>query len=180
MTRRPSPLAVSRLHGVCLGYLVLLVVGVAGGGALAAWQGRAVSVPEHAHPQHIDIAFFLRVIEANARVWLYMCAGLVSFGVVGIFALFGNAFRFGMDVMSMARGTPHDLVYLLPHAALEFAAFTLAGASCQYLAWCLFDLLVLSRPRVPARAGAEVLAASFVLLLIAACLEAYSRSVRFG
>ena len=115
----------------------------------------------------------------NSRVWLYTCAGFVSFGVVGFFVLLGNAFRFGMDAMSLARGAPRELIYLLPHAVLEFAAFTLAAASCQYLAWCLFDLLVLNRIRAPARAGVQALVLSFVLLIVAACVETYSHSVRF-
>ena len=180
MTHRPWALAVSRFGGVCLGYFVLLLVAVAGGSGLAAWQGHAVSVPEGALPQQAGVAFFVRVVEANSRVWVYTCAGLVSFGVAGFFVLFSNAFRFGMDVTSMARGAPQELAYLLPHAALEFAALTLAAASCQYLAWCLFDLLVLNKPRVPARAGVEALAVSFVLLVLAACLETYSQSLRFG
>jgi uncharacterized membrane protein SpoIIM required for sporulation len=71
-------------------------------------------------------------------------------------------------------------VYLLPHAALEFSAFTLAAASCQYLAWCLFDVLVLNQARVPVRPGMQTLVLSFVLLVIAACVETYSQSARFG
>ena len=179
MTRCRRSLPVSRLAALCLGYLVLLVVAVASGAVLAAWQGHALVVPEHAHHQPAA-AFLVRVLEANGRVWLYTCTGLVSFGVVGVFVLAGNAFRFGMDVVSMARGTPRELVYLLPHAVLEFGAFTLAGASCQYLAWCLFDLLVRNRTPVPARTGVQALALSFVVLMLAACLETYSHSVRFG
>ena len=180
MTQRRRSPAASRLTALCLGYLVMLMMAVAGGGALAAWQGQVLNLPDSGSPQSHDAAFFVRVIESNARVWLYTCTGLVSFGVVGVFVLFGNAFRFGMDMMSMARGAPRELVYLLPHAALEFVAFILAGASCQYLAWCLFDLLVLNRTCVPARAGVQALAFSFVLLVMAACVETYSRFVRFG
>lgn len=175
-SRSPSS---SRLTALCLGYLGMFAAAVAGGGALAAWQGHALIVPAHAHPS-AGAAFFAQVIEANGRMWVYICIGFVSFGVIGGFVLLGNAFRFGMDVVSMARGTPHELVYLLPHAPLEFAAFILAGASCQYLAWCLFDLLVLNQTRVPVRAGVQTLALSFVLLMLAACLETYSYSVRFG
>ena len=175
---RWSPAAL-RLAALCLGYLAVLVVAMTAGVALAVWQGQTLSVPDHG-PSPIDAAFLVRVLESNARVWCYTCIGLASFGVVGFFVLAGNAFRFGMDATSLARGAPPELAYLLPHAALEFAAFTLAAASCQYLAWCLFDVLVLNRARVPVRPGVQALALSFVLLVIAACVETYSQSARFG
>jgi uncharacterized membrane protein SpoIIM required for sporulation len=180
MTYWQSSPAAARLAAVCLGYLALLVAAVASGAALAAWQGHALILPEHAHHQPTGTEFLVRVVEANGRVWLYTCTGLVSFGIVGVFVLVGNAFRFGMDVVSIARGAPRELVYLLPHGVLEFGAFTLAGAACQYLAWCLFDLLVSNQTRVPARAGVRALALSFVLLMLAACLETFSYSARFG
>jgi uncharacterized membrane protein SpoIIM required for sporulation len=175
---RWSPTAL-RLTALCLGYLAVLVVAMTAGGALAVWQGQALSAAEHGPPSN-DAAFLVRVLESNVRVWCYTCIGLVSFGAVGLFVLFGNAFRFGMDVTSLARGAPRELVYLLPHAALEFSAFTLAAASCQYLAWCLFDVLVLNQARVPVRPGVQTLVLSFVLLVIAACVETYSQSARFG
>jgi uncharacterized membrane protein SpoIIM required for sporulation len=176
---RWSPAAL-RLTALCLGYLVVLVVSMTAGGALAVWQGQALSVAEQQPPPNDAASFLVRVLESNARVWCYTCIGLVSFGAVGLFVLLGNAFRFGMDVTSLACGAPCELVYLLPHAALEFAAFTLAAASCQYLAWCLFDVLVLNRARVPVRPGVRALVLSFVLLVIAACVETYSQSARFG
>jgi uncharacterized membrane protein SpoIIM required for sporulation len=168
-----------RLESLCLCYAAVLAMAMTAGAALAAWQGHVLSVERVGVPPSGG-AFLLRVLEFNGRIWLYMCIGLASFGVAGLSVLLGNAFRFGMDVMSMARGAPHELVYLLPHAALEFAAFTLAGASCQYLAWWLFELLVLDRTHLPARAGVQALAVSFVLLVIAACVETLSASVRFG
>lgn len=172
--------AMSRLAGLCLGYCGVLALAAAGGAALSAWHGHLLVVPDVADPLHADTAFLIRVIEANGRIWAYTCAGLVSFGVVGAFVLAGNAFRFGMDVVSVTRGAPRELVYLLPHAVLEFGAFALAAASCQYLAWCLFDVLVLNKRLVPARPGVQVLALSFILLMVAACVETYSHAVRFG
>jgi uncharacterized membrane protein SpoIIM required for sporulation len=180
VTRHRHAPAISRLAWLCVGYVGLLVLAVAGGGASSVWHGHLLVVPGVAHPPDADTAFLVRVIEANSRVWVYTCTGLVSFGVVGAFVLAGNAFRFGMDLVSVARGAPRELAYLLPHAALEFSAFTLAAASCQYLAWCLFDLLVLNRRFVPVRPGIQVLALSFILLMLAACVEAYSHAVRFG
>jgi uncharacterized membrane protein SpoIIM required for sporulation len=179
MRRRRARTHIRRLEGLCLSYAVILAVAMASGAALAAWQGHALSV-EQVFARPTGAAFLLQVLEFNGRIWLYMCIGLVSFGVAGLFVLLGNGFRFGMDVMSMARGSPHELVYLLPHAALEFVAFTLAGASCQYLAWWLFELLVFDRTPARARAGVHALAVSFVLLVIAACIETLSNSVRFG
>jgi uncharacterized membrane protein SpoIIM required for sporulation len=168
------------LAPLSVGYVVLLVTAVAGGGAVAAWREQALAPPHHGATPTEGAVFLVRVLESNALVWAYTCAGLVSFGAAGLFVLAGNAFRFGMDAMSMARGAPRELVYLLPHAVLEFAAFTLAAASCQYLAWCVFDVLVLNRPRVPAEPGLRMLAVSFVLLVIAACVETCSWAVRFG
>jgi uncharacterized membrane protein SpoIIM required for sporulation len=175
----PAAAGTRRLTAVCLGYLAVLGASVVAGIGLAAWQGHVLTVPGQTVIEVTPAAFLLGVLVENSRVWLYTCAGFVSFGVVGFFVLLGNAFRFGMDAMSLARGSPRELAYLLPHAALEFAAFTLAAASCQYLAWCLFDLLVLNRIRAPARAGVQALALSFVLLVVAACVETYSHSDRF-
>jgi len=151
VTRRRWPGPASRLGVVSLGYLVLLVAGIASGAAISLCQGHAVAAPRDAHAHQSGTAFLVGVLQANGRVWLYTCCGLVSFGVVGLFVLFGNAVRFGIDVTSLARGAPRELVYLLPHAVVEFAAFTVAAASCQYLAWCLFDVLVLNRARAPVR-----------------------------
>ena len=180
MNRCLWPGAASRLVVVSLGYLVLVVAGIAGGCAISIWQGHAAAAPRYAHRPQTDVAFLVGVLQANGRVWVYTCCGLVSFGVVGLFVLFGNAVRFGIDVTSLARGAPRELVYLLPHAVVEFAAFTVAAASCQYLAWCLFDVLVLNRARAPVRPGVQALAVSLVLLVVAACLETYSQSLRFG
>jgi uncharacterized membrane protein SpoIIM required for sporulation len=170
---------VSRLAALCLGYVGIFAAAATGGAAVAAWQGHALVISGRPHPA-ADTAFLTQVLDANGRVWVYICTGLASFGVVGGVVLFGNAFRFGMDVTSIARGTPHELVYLLPHASLEFAAFILAGASCQYLAWWVFDLLVLHQVRVAVRPGLRTLALSLVLLVVAAYVETCSYSARVG
>lgn len=111
-------------------------------------------------------------------MWLYMCLGVVSFGAAGFAALIGNGFRFGMDAAAVAENAPDELLFLLPHAIVEFASFTLAAAACQYLGWLLFELLVFDRRRAPVGAGVQGLMWSACLLLLAAFFETVSLVAR--
>jgi uncharacterized membrane protein SpoIIM required for sporulation len=116
----------------------------------------------------------------NGRVWLSICGGVVSLGAVGAVVVVTNGFRFGMDAATVARSAPRELRFLLPHSALEFAALILVAAASQDLGWQLFTLLAFSRR--PARAGSGLLclAASGVVGLAAAVVEALSRAARAG
>ena len=118
------------------------------------------------------------IVKQNGHVWLAVCGGVVSFGAVGVAVLVTNGFRFGMDATTVARSSPHELRFLLPHSALEFGAFTLAAAACQYLAWQLWELLAFDRRAGRVVPGLIVLAASACLGLAAALVEAMSQAAR--
>ena len=159
-------------------YATALIVAVGCGAAIGLWQGHRVDTTQLT-PVEVSRSEAFRVIaKENGRLWLYMCAGVASFGVAGFVVLIGNGLRFGLDATALARGAPHELRFLLPHASLEFLAFTLAAAACHYLGWLLFDLLVFGRRRALLRPGVKGLAWSLALMLVAALVEAASMFAR--
>jgi uncharacterized membrane protein SpoIIM required for sporulation len=151
-------------------------------GALVSSLGQhRVHLRGPAAPVPVGIVASARDIAVqNGRVWLSICSGVVSLGAVGAVVVVTNGFRFGMDATTVARSAPRELRFLLPHSTLEFAALALAAAACQDLGWQLFTLLAFSRR--PARAGPGLLclAASAVVGLAAAVVEALSRAARAG
>jgi uncharacterized membrane protein SpoIIM required for sporulation len=171
-TMRPSFPGVAGFYGTAL----IVVVGC---GAVAGcfWEPR-VEANQLSRIGIAPVEAFRVIALENGRLWVYMCAGIASFGAAGFVVLVGNGLRFGLDATALARGAPEDLGFLLPHASLEFLAFTLAAAACQYLGWLLFDLLVFDRRRAPVGPGIRGLTWSFALMLLAALVEAASQMAR--
>jgi uncharacterized membrane protein SpoIIM required for sporulation len=153
---------------VCLGALVA-----------AATNHTAVLAPPPVNRPPVDIwTNALLLIAHNGRVWVYTVAGVLSFGAASLFVLMTNGLRLGVDIAAVARGNSAELLYLVPHGVLEFAAFTLAASASEYLGLQMFDTLFRHRPFRDARTGAAVLAVSAALLTAAGFAEAVSQSIR--
>jgi uncharacterized membrane protein SpoIIM required for sporulation len=153
--------------------------------ALSATLGMATSLIEAptlsldgVHQPPPRLALFVRVLSNNARILALMCVGIASFGVVGLITLVGNSFRFGFDLVSFARHAPTELPFLIPHAALEFAAYTVAGAACHHLGRCAYGLLVRKQAPREAWAGVRGLTWAAGILVLAAALETLVASAR--
>ena len=163
---------------VSMWYALALVVAMACGAALAIAVGERVQFVRDESATLDPAAVFAFIVRENGRMWLYVCLGVVSFGAAGFVALIGNGFRFGMDAALVAQSAPAELPFLLPHATVEFASFTLAAAACQYLGLLLLELLVFDRRRAPVSVGVHGLMWSACLLLLAAFVETVSRMAR--
>jgi uncharacterized membrane protein SpoIIM required for sporulation len=159
-------------------YAVALIVVVGCGAVIGFWLEQQVDTSRLTPVVASRSEAFRVIAQENGRLWLYMCAGIASFGVAGFVVLIGNGLRFGLDATALARGAPDELRFLLPHASLEFLAFTLAAAACQYFGWLLLDLLVFGRLAAPVRPGVKGLMWSLALLLLAALVEAASQFAR--
>lgn len=171
-TTRPSFSSVAGFYGAAL----IVVIGC--GAVMGCVWEHPVDASQLTRIAVRPVEAFRVIARENGRLWLYMCAGIASFGVAGFVVLVGNGLRFGLDATALARGAPAELGFLLPHASLEFLAFTLAAAACQYLGWLLFDLLVFGRRRARLNPGMKGLAWSFALLLLAALVETVSLVAR--
>ena len=152
---------------------------------LAATAGIATSLIQapplrldRIHQPPLPAVFFGRVLSSNALILLLMCAGIASFGVVGLTTLIANGFRFGFDLVSFARDVPSELPFLIPHAALEFTAYTVAAAACHHLGWCVYRLLVRKDAAPDAWTGVHGLTWAAGLLVLAAAVETLSASAR--
>ena len=158
---------------------LLVACAVICGAAFAASDGRRVVLPPAggAAPPRIGEST-VQIVRQNGRVWLYICASLGSFGAAGAGVLVANAFRFGMDVATVALSAPAELTFLAAHGLLEFGAFTLAAASVQYLGWMLLRLLAVNSSSGRLAIGLSALAGSAGLVVLAAWVEALSHAAR--
>jgi len=151
------------------------------GAAFAASDGRRVVLPPAGSSAPAPIAeSTVQIVRQNGRVWLFICAGVGSFGAAGAGVLVANAFRFGMDVATVALSAPAELTFLAAHGLLEFAAFTLAAAAVQYLGWMLLLLLAVNRSSGRLAIGLCALAGSGGLVVLAAWVEALSHAARIA
>ena len=158
---------------------LLVACAVTCGAAFAASDGRRVVLPSPRSSARTDIPeSTVQIVRQNGRVWLFICASVGSFGAAGAGVLAANAFRFGMDVATVALSAPAELTFLAAHGVLEFAAFTLAAAAVQYIGWMLLRLLVFSESAGRIAIGLSALAGSAGLVLLAAWVEALSHAAR--
>jgi uncharacterized membrane protein SpoIIM required for sporulation len=112
---------------VALFYCLALIIVVGCGATIEFGWGHDIEASQFM-PVEVSPSEAFRVIaRENGRLWLYMCAGMASFGAAGFAVLLGNGLRFGLDAMALARGAPDELRFLIPHASIEFLAFTLAA-----------------------------------------------------
>lgn len=159
----------------------LLAAAIALGALLATSQGLLVEV---ARPDVVtDVRWWrslVGIVSQNSRIWLFILAGVVSFGAAGLSALLANGFRFGMDVAALVLSAPTELLFLLPHGVMEFAALTTAAAASQHIGCALFGILVKNPDVRPLGEGLRAFGWSCVLGLAAALIESVSHMLRLA
>ena len=118
--------------------LVLLLVGVAAGIAIAEWINAmpaestptvAADKPRGAAPA--DWELFAFILRRNMTVFLMLLMGVVSAGLVTVVVLLGNGLAVGQIIgFAEASGMSRvDVAHLLlPHGVLELGALCVAGA----------------------------------------------------
>ena len=167
------------LHHLVAANALLVACAVMCGAAFATSDGRRVVLPPAGSSAPAPIPeSTVQIVRQNGRVWLFICGSVGSFGAAGAAVLGANAFRFGMDVATVALSAPAELTFLAAHGLLEFAAFTLAAAAVQYLGWMLLRLLAGHYRSGRLAIGLSALAGSAALVILAAWVEALSHAAR--
>lgn len=124
--------------GCFFGAVLVLLVGVAGGIAIAEWINAmpagstppvASDNPRDAEPTGWELFAF--ILRRNMTVFLMLLLGAVSAGLVTVVVLLGNGLAVGQLIgfagaMGMTRVEVAHL--LLPHGVLELGALCVAGA----------------------------------------------------
>jgi uncharacterized membrane protein SpoIIM required for sporulation len=118
------------------------------------------------------------LISRNGRVWLLLCLGATTAGLLAVPGLVGLGAQLGAQLAAIHASDIHHrlvLAALLPHGIAEFCAFILAGGVGLSGPGLLHLALAANFTALKAqlRGVFRLAALSLMMLLLAALLEAY-------
>lgn len=169
--------------GCFFGAVLVLLVGVAGGIAIAEWINAmpagstppvASDNPRGAEPT--DWELFAFILRRNMTVFVMLLLGVVSAGLLTVVVLLGNGLAVGQLIgfagaLGMSRVDVAHL--LLPHGVLELGALCVAGAVGLQGIRLAFRISTVDRRSFKSLRLGAVLVFGFGALATAAAVEAF-------
>lgn len=169
--------------GCFFGAVLVLLVGVAGGIAIAEWINAmpagstppvASDNPRGAEPTGWELFAF--ILRRNMTVFVMLLLGVVSAGLLTVVVLLGNGLAVGQLIgfagaLGMSRVDVAHL--LLPHGVLELGALCVAGAVGLQGIRLAFRISTVDRRSFKSLRLGTVLVFGFGALATAAAVEAF-------